>query len=80
MLRYCGFEVITDRCSLSLVQSAAPLLRRLFQQQLREGEHLALSQSPAYGLYQRVLEPAETGFCQLWPELLGFQIVAAARL
>jgi hypothetical protein len=33
-----------------------------------------------YKLYQSVVEPAESRVCELWPELLGFQIVHAARL
>jgi trans-aconitate methyltransferase len=80
LLAYCGFELLDDRCSPSLVQSTAPLLRRFFERDVRAGNHLALLDSPAYRFYQRVVEPIESGACQLWPELLGLQIVSVARL
>jgi trans-aconitate methyltransferase len=80
LLRYCGFSILEDRCSSSLAQSAVPLLRRFFERDVADGNHLAVLDSPAYRAYQKVVEPLETGFCQVWPELLGFQIVTAARL
>jgi SAM-dependent methyltransferase len=79
-LRHCGFEVVADRCSPSLAQAAAPLLRLAFEPDLDAGHTLALGQSRAYAFYQRFVEPAETRVCRLWPELLGFQIVAVARV
>jgi hypothetical protein len=63
-----------------VVQSTAPLLRRLFEKDVREGNHLSLGDSKAYRLYQSAIEPAEAAFCQRWPELLGFQIIVVARL
>jgi SAM-dependent methyltransferase len=80
MLRHCGFHLLRELCTPSLAQSAAPMLRRYFEQPLKAGRHLALNDSAAYRAYQRLVEPAETRICQLWPELLGFQIVAVARL
>jgi predicted TPR repeat methyltransferase len=79
LLAYCGFEVVGSRGTASLVQSAAPFLRARFAEQLKSGHHLALSSSPAFRLYQRVVEPAEETLCNLWPSLLAFQIVIAAR-
>jgi SAM-dependent methyltransferase len=79
LLRYCGFELLDWRCSSSLAQSAVPLLRRFFERDVAAGNHLALLDSPVYRFYQRLVEPVETGLCQLWPELLGFQIVSAVR-
>jgi hypothetical protein len=38
-----------------------------------------LPKSPAYRLYERVVEPTERVVCGLWPSLLGFQIVTAAQ-
>jgi len=80
MLAYCGFAILADRGTASLVQSAAPLLRRSFDRDVTAGDHLALLRSPRYRLYQRFVEPAEEGICNVWPSLLAFQIVLAARL
>lgn len=80
LLRECGFAVLEDRCSPSLVQSAAPVLRRLFDKDVSEGNHLALGESSAYRVYEKTIEPFETAACQIWPELLGFQIVTVAKL
>jgi 2-polyprenyl-3-methyl-5-hydroxy-6-metoxy-1,4-benzoquinol methylase len=80
LLEELGFEVTKDSCSPSVVQSTAPLLRRLFEKDVREGNHLSLGDSKAYRFYQRAVEPAEAAFCQTWPELLGFQIIVVARL
>jgi predicted TPR repeat methyltransferase len=79
LLAYCGFEVMATRGTASIVQSAAPFLRRRFAGELESGNHLALSGSPAFRLYQRIVEPAEETLCNLWPSLLAFQIVIAAR-
>jgi SAM-dependent methyltransferase len=79
-LEHCGFYLLDELCSPSLAQSAAPVLRRYFEQALKAGHHLALNDSAAYRAYQRFVEPAETRICGLWPELLGFQLVAVARL
>lgn len=80
LLTYCGFEVLEDSCSPSLVQSAAPLLRRGFERDVHQGEHLALADSKAYALYQKMVEPVESLVCRTWPSLLGFQTVHAVRL
>jgi SAM-dependent methyltransferase len=80
LLKECGFRVIEDRCSPSLVQSAAPILRRFFEKDVSEGNHLALGESGAFRLYGKAVEPLETVVCQTWPELLGFQIVTVAAL
>jgi len=80
LLKECGFEVIEDRCSPSLVQSAAPLLRRFFEKDVSDGNHLALGESPAFRVYGKAVEPIETAVCQVWPEMLGFQIVTVAAL
>jgi predicted TPR repeat methyltransferase len=80
LLTECGFEIVEDRCSPSLVQSAAPLLRRLFEKDVSEGNHLALGESSAYRVYEKTIEPLERAACQVWPELLGFQIVTVAKL
>ena len=79
LLEYCGFELIAMRGTASIVQSAAPLLRKGFAGELEAGDHLALTGSRAFRLYQRVVEPAEEALCNLWPSLLAFQIVIAAR-
>ncbi|HOU94319.1 MAG TPA: hypothetical protein PLU22_24880, partial [Polyangiaceae bacterium] len=63
----------------SLVQAAAPWLRRAFGAELARGEHLALDSSALYRVYRDALEPAETALCGAWPTLLGFQLVMAAR-
>lgn len=80
LLGYCGFEVIEDRATPALAQSAAPLLRRMFESDLAEGNHLALEESGSYRFYNKAVQPIETAVCQLWPEMLGFQIVSVARV
>jgi SAM-dependent methyltransferase len=80
LLEYCGLRIVDDACTPSLVQSGAPLLRKLFERDVERGDHLALADSPAYGLYRSFVEPVESRVCGLWPELLGFQVVNAARL
>lgn len=80
LLEYCGMAIVDRACTPSLVQSAAPLLRKGFERNVAQGDHLALANSPAYKLYQNIVEPVESRACELWPELLGFQIVHAARV
>jgi len=80
LLTYCGFELLHDACTPSLVQSTAPLMRRAFERSVSEGDHLALADSKAYAVYQKAVEPLESLVCETWPELLGFQIVHLARL
>jgi SAM-dependent methyltransferase len=80
LLDHCGFDVLETRCTPSLVQSAAPLLRRLFAADVAAGHHLTLDDSRAFHAYSRFVEPAETLACRGWPELLAFQHVVAARL
>ena len=80
LLEYCGLKIVDRACTPSLVQSAAPLLRKAFDRNVAQGDHLALATSPMYKLYREVVEPAESRVCELWPELLGFQIVHAARM
>jgi len=79
LLAEAGFEVQDDACTPSVVQSAAPLLRRFFEADVAQGKHLALGDSKAFGAYERFIEPAEQRVCESWPELLGFQIVSVAR-
>ena len=79
LLQYIGLRAIDVRCTPSLVQSAAPILRRFFDTDVAAGEHLSLAASPAFRAYAGLIEPIETRVCGLWPELLGFQIVVAAR-
>ena len=79
VFEYCGFEVIEDRATPALAQSAAPLLRRLFESDLEEGNHLALDSSRSYRIYDKAVQPLEIKIAQLWPELLGFQIVSVIR-
>jgi 2-polyprenyl-3-methyl-5-hydroxy-6-metoxy-1,4-benzoquinol methylase len=79
VLDYAGFELLADSCSPSFVQSTAPLLRRFFEQDVASGNHLALGDSPAFNFYERFVEPVEKRVCQLWPELLGYQVVCVAR-
>lgn len=79
LLRYAGLRVREERCTPSLVQSAAPVLRKLFEKDVAAGDHLSLTESPAFRAYRRFVEPAEAAVCGLWPELLGFQIVAVAE-
>ena len=80
LFAYLGFAVIEDRATPALAQSAAPLLRRLFESDLAEGKHLALEDSGSYRLYSKAVQPIEIKVCQLWPELLGFQIVSVVSL
>jgi SAM-dependent methyltransferase len=80
LLEYCGLAVVDTASTPSLVQSTAPILRKIFDRDVAQGEHLALVESPAYKVYREVVEPLETRVCNLWPELLGFQNVFAARL
>lgn len=79
LLFYLDFEVIDDDSTPSLFQSAAPLLRKLFERDVAEGNHLALADSASYRLYRRFVEPVESRVCATWPELLGFQVVVVAR-
>ncbi len=79
LLRYVGLEVSGDSCTPSLVQSMAPLLRKLFDKNVDQGEHLSLGESKMFQIYSRFVEPAEARVCQAWPELLGFQVVTVAR-
>jgi methionine biosynthesis protein MetW len=79
LLRYLGLVPVEVRCTPSLLQSAAPLLRRFFENDVAVGEHLALTESTSFKVYRTVVEPLETQVCSVWPELLGFQIVLAAH-
>lgn len=79
-LEYAGFGLLDEGCTPSIVQSLAPVLRRFFKADVARGDHLSLEASPAYRLYTRAVEPAETAMCKVWPELLGFQIVTVATL
>ncbi len=80
LLEYCGLSIVDEACTPSLVQSAAPVLRRLFERDVEQGDHLALAESRAYDLYRTAVEPLEAQLCSAWPGLLGFQVVFAARL
>ncbi len=80
LLEYCGLTIVDSACTPSLVQSAAPVLRKAFDRDVAQGNHLALTETGAYRLYRTVIEPLESRVCELWPELLGFQVVHAARL
>ena len=80
LLEHCGLRVLEQAATPSLVQSAAPLLRRFFEQDVARGEHLALGESSAFRAYSQLVEPLETRVCSLWPELLAFQIVSVAEL
>lgn len=80
LFSYTGFRVLEDRCTPSLVQSMAPVLRKLFDKDVADGNHLSLPESGAYRAYERFVEPIESRVCQTWPELLGFQIVSALVL
>lgn len=80
LLAHAGFAVEAESCTPSLVQSAAPLLRRWFEQDVAQGNHLALGESAAFAQYERWVEPWEQRACRLWPELLGFQLVCVAKL
>ena len=79
LLDHAGFAVLGDSCTPSVVQSAAPLLRRWFERDVARGNHLALGDSAAFAAYERFVEPLEQRVCELWPELLGFQIVCVAK-
>ncbi len=79
LLGYAGLEVVEDRCTPSIVQSAAPILRRFFGDDVASGNHLALTENRGYQLYQKLIEPVETSLCAVWPELMGFQVVTVAR-
>jgi SAM-dependent methyltransferase len=80
LVEYCGLTLVDSTCSPSIVQSAAPLLRKAFDRDVAQGNHLALTETTPYRLYREVVEPMESRVCRLWPELLGFQVVLAARL
>ena len=80
LLTYCGFELLDDSSTPALVQSLAPLLRKAFERNVSEGDHLALADSRAFALYQKAVEPVESLVCGVWPELLALQIVHLARL
>jgi SAM-dependent methyltransferase len=80
LLTYCGFELIDQASTPALVQSAAPIIRMAFERNVSEGDHLALADSKAYAVYQKVVEPVESLVCSTWPELLALQIVHVARL
>ena len=80
VLDYCGFELVDESSTPSLVQSTAPLIRRAFERELAAEQHLALVDSKAFALYQKAFEPLESVVCDLWPELLALQIVHVARL
>jgi SAM-dependent methyltransferase len=79
LIEYCGLTLVDSTCSPSLVQSAAPLLRKAFDRDVAQGNHLALTETAPYRLYREVIEPVESRLCRLWPEMLGFQVVLAAR-
>lgn len=79
LFAYVGFELIEQRATPSLAQSLAPWLRRSYERDVDAGEHLTLESSPAYRAYARFAEPLETRLCELWPEVLGFQIVSVLR-
>jgi len=80
LLEYCGLSIVDQACTPSLVQSSAPILRKVFERDVERGDHLALADSRAYEMYRKFIEPVEARVCELWPELLGFQVVHAARL
>jgi 2-polyprenyl-3-methyl-5-hydroxy-6-metoxy-1,4-benzoquinol methylase len=80
LLDYCGLEVIEEKCTASFAQSTSSVTRKLFDKgDSPTVDHMALANSKAYALYRDVVEPIETRVCALWPELLAFQIVVAAR-
>jgi SAM-dependent methyltransferase len=80
LLRYCGFELLDQSSTPAIVQSAAPLIRKAFERNVSEGDHLALADSKAFALYQKLVEPVESLVCNTWPELLALQIVHLAKL
>jgi hypothetical protein len=79
LLEHCGLAVVEQAATPSLVQSTAPLLRRLFERDVARGDHLALGDSAAFRAYSKFVEPVESRLCSLWPELLAFQIVSVAE-
>lgn len=79
-LSYAGFRLVDESSTPSLVQSLAPVLRKFFEKDVAQGDHLTLGASPAYRMYTRTVEPMENAVCRMWPELLAFQIVTVARL
>ncbi len=79
LLEHCGLRVVEQRSTPSLVQSAAPVLRKFFERDVARGDHLSLGESSAFRAYSRFVEPLESKVCSLWPELLGFQIVSVAE-
>jgi SAM-dependent methyltransferase len=80
LLEHVGFRVLEQRATPSLAQSLAPWLRRGYERDVAAGRHLTLESSRLYRAYTRFVEPTEARVCELWPELLGFQIVSVARL
>ena len=80
LLGYCGFDLLDESSTPSLVQSAAPIIRMAFERNVSEGDHLALADSKAFAAYQKAIEPVESLVCDTWPELLALQIVHVARL
>jgi hypothetical protein len=81
LLVYCGLEVVDETCTPSFAQSTSSVTRKLFEKGDEPTQnHMALADSKAYALYRDVVEPIETRVCSLWPELLAFQIVIAARI
>lgn len=79
VLDYAGLTVVEQDSTPSLVQSMAPVLRKFFQGDVDKGEHLTLPESKAFQAYDKFVEPVEHAACQMWPALLGFQIVSIAR-
>jgi len=59
LLGYCGLRVFDDRCTPSLVQSAAPFLRQFFKDDVASGNHLALTEAAPYRVYEKFVEPFE---------------------
>lgn len=80
LLEHAGFACEAFSATPSLVQSAAPLLRKFFDEDVAAGHHLSLGDSPAFRAYAHYVEPLETAVCRLWPGLLAFQIVVTARV
>jgi 2-polyprenyl-3-methyl-5-hydroxy-6-metoxy-1,4-benzoquinol methylase len=80
LLEHAGLRTVSDGCTPSLVQSMAPLLRSFFEKDVAAGDHLSLPESKAFQTYDAWVEPVERRVCDLWPELLGFQIVTVGRL
>jgi 2-polyprenyl-3-methyl-5-hydroxy-6-metoxy-1,4-benzoquinol methylase len=79
LLAYCGLAIVDEASTPSLVQSTATVLRKLFERDVVQGDHLALADSRAYEMYRTLVEPVESRVCGVWPELLAFQVVYAAR-